>query len=248
MSQLTGKVALITGGSRGIGAGIARGLAGAGADISLTYVHNADAANVVVKEIEKTGRRCVAHAADMMRPEDVNAAVDHTIHKFGRLDILVNNAGFMDLSGTAFQDISLDTVDQSILVNIRAYVLAAQRAALHLGPGGRIINIGSCLGERVPGPGQTLYATTKAAITGLTKGLARDLGPQKITVNQVSPGPVDTDMNPANGPFADMQRDLTAVGHYGTPSDIASAVTFLASEESSFITGSALAVDGGNTA
>ncbi|MDP9642262.1 3-oxoacyl-[acyl-carrier protein] reductase [Actinopolyspora lacussalsi] len=182
-----------------------------------------------------------------MVPEEASSAVEETVAEFGRLDILVNNAGFMDQSGVAFQDLPTDTIDRTLHVNIRSCVRAAQAATRHLEEGGRIINIGSCLGERVPGPGNTLYAMSKAAVTGMTKGLARDLGPHGITVNQVSPGPVDTDMNPADGPTASIQRDLTILGRYGEPTEIAAAVVYLAGDGASFVTGATLPVDGGNT-
>jgi 3-oxoacyl-[acyl-carrier protein] reductase len=248
VTGLLGKVALVTGGGRGIGAGIARALAAAGADVAVTYVRDEVAAQAVVAEVEARGRRGRARLADLTDPASIRAAVDDTVAEFGRLDVLVNNAGHLDLSGAAFADLPLDAIDRTLLVNVRGAVLAAQAAARHLPAGGRIINVGSCLGDRVPGAGMTVYATSKAAIHGLTRGLARDLGPRGITVNQVSPGPVGTDMNPEDGPNAEPQRDQTAVGRFGTPQDIAAAVVFLADPGSSFITGSTLAVDGGTTA
>ncbi|WP_399088244.1 SDR family oxidoreductase [Streptomyces sp. BBFR2] len=248
MSSLRGHVALVTGGSRGIGAAIARRLAEDGAHVAVTYVNNADAAQDVVRAVGKSGGTGLAVRADFTDAAQVGRAVDEVAAHFGQLDVLVNNAGFMDVSGTPVAEIPLDVVDRTLDVNVRAAFVAAQHAARHLGRGGRVINVGSCLGSRVPGPGATLYAMSKSALTGLTKGLARDLGPRGITVNQVSPGPTDTDMNPSGGPNADAQRALTAVGRYASPEEIAACVAFLAGQPEGFITGADLAVDGGTTA
>lgn len=248
MRELEGKVALVTGGSRGIGAGIVRSLAAAGAEVSLTYVQNKQAADAVASEVTAChGGRAAAHFADLTVPESIVSAVDDTVADFGRLDVLVNNAGHMDLSGVAVEDLSLDVVDRTLDVNVRACVIAAQATIPHLSQGGRIINVGSCLGTRVPGPGATLYATSKAAIHGLTKGLAQDLGNRGITVNEIAPGPVDTDMNPANGPNAEMQRELTALGRFGSASEIGAVAVFLAGKGAEFLTGATVPVDGGNT-
>lgn len=245
MTDLTGRVALVTGGSRGIGSGIARRLAADGADVAITYRHQAAAARAVVEGIERHGRRGLSIQVDASDADAIKQAIDELVARFGGVDILVNNAGYMDTSGTALADIPLEIVDHTVKVNARAAFLFAQSVAPHLKQGGRIINIGSCLGDRIPGAGLTLYAMSKAAISGLTKGLARDLASRGVTVNQVSPGPIDTDMNPASGPSADFQRSLAALGRYGTPEDIASAVSFLAGAEASFITGAELLVDGG---
>jgi 3-oxoacyl-[acyl-carrier protein] reductase len=243
MLQLTGKVALVTGGSRGIGAAIAKHLAHAGADVALTYSSSPDKANTIVGEIKRLSRRGLAIKADSADPAAVVAAIDRTAAELGRLDILVNNAGIF--VAAPFEETTHDEIDRLLAVNVRAVVVATQAAAKHLGEGGRIINIGSCLGERVAGSGVTLYAMTKAAITGLTRGLARDLGPRGITVNNVEPGPIDTDMNPATGEGADQQRALLALGRYGTSDDIAGMVAFLAADTGRFITGANILVDGG---
>ena len=246
MSQLTGKVALVTGGSRGIGAAIANRLARDGADVALTYVSAPDKAAQVVAQIDSTGRRGLAIAADSAHPGAVAAAVEQTAAELGRLDILVNNAGIFIPS--PFEDATLDEIERNWTVNVRAVIVAIQAAIRHMPDGGRVINIGSCLAERVSGPGVTLYAMSKAALIGLTKGLARDLGPRGITVNVVEPGPIDTDMNPAAGPGAEDQRRATALGRYGTGEDIAAMVAHLAGEGGRNITGAAILIDGGYAA
>ncbi|WP_437634580.1 SDR family oxidoreductase [Sorangium sp. So ce854] len=243
MLELAGKVALVTGGSRGIGAAIARRLARGGADVALTYVSAAERARAVVGEVEAAGRRGLAIAADSADSAAVVGAVERTVAELGRIDILVNNAGIA-LMGP-LEAVTLDDVDRTLAIHVRSVFLASQAAARHMGAGGRIVSIGSCLAERAPGPGTTLYSMSKAALVGLTKGLARDVGPRGITANLVQPGPIDTDMNPADGPGADGQRSLLAVGHYGSADDIAATVAHLAGEGGRFITGATIAVDGG---
>ncbi|MCW5233808.1 3-oxoacyl-ACP reductase FabG [Verminephrobacter eiseniae] len=245
MSNLSGKTALVTGASRGIGAAIARRLAADGANVAITYKEGAQAAKAVVADIERLGRKSAAFKADAADPVAIQRAIDSVVGSFGCIDILVNNAGFMDASGTPLEKTSLEITDQTIFVNVRAPFLFAKGVAPHLSDGGRIINIGSCLEKRVPAAGLTLYAMTKAAMTGLTKGLARDLAGRGITVNQIAPGPIDTDMNPADGPNADFIRSLTSIGRFGKTVEIASIVAFLASSETAFITGADIAVDGG---
>ena len=242
MSRLAGKRALVTGGSRGIGAAIACRLAAEGADVALTYERSADKA-AVVTEIEALGRKGFAIAADSADPAAVTRAVDDAARALGGLDILVNNAGIY--RGGPVAEWSLADIDATLAVNVRAVVLASQAAAAHLGEGGRIISTGSCLADRVVEPNVTLYAMSKAALIGFTKGLARDLGPRGITVNIVHPGSTDTDMNPAGGPGADAQRARMAIPRYGQPEDIAGLVAYLASEEARFITGAGCAIDGG---
>jgi 3-oxoacyl-[acyl-carrier protein] reductase len=239
-------VALVTGGSRGIGAATALRLAEDGADVALTYQHNAARAAEVVEQIKHLGRRALAIQADSADAAAVSAAVSATVAEFGRLDVLVNNAGVGFVG--AFTETALEDVDRVLAVNVRGVFAATQAAAGVLGDGGRVITIGSCVTDRVAGPGMALYATSKAAMVGLTKALARELGPRGITVNLVHPGPTDTDMNPADGPYAADQRALTASDRYGTPSEVAAAVSFLASPASAYVTAATLSVDGGHAA
>ncbi|KLL09701.1 SDR family NAD(P)-dependent oxidoreductase [Protofrankia coriariae] len=243
MTELAGKVALVTGGSRGIGAAIARRLARTGAAVALTYLRDADAAQRVARQIEADGGRVLVIQADNADPEAVTGAVARTVGELGRIDILVNNAAIF--AAGPLDETTLDQVDRTLAVNVRAAFLAAQAAARHMTEGGRIITIGTCLAERVPGPGTTLYSMSKAALTGLTKGLARDLGPRGITATVVHPGPIHTDMNPEGSPTAAFQRSLTALGRYGTAEEIATTVAHLASDAARYITGTAIAVDGG---
>jgi 3-oxoacyl-[acyl-carrier protein] reductase len=246
MGDLTGKVALVTGGSRGIGAAIALRLARDGADVAVTYLSSAERATEVVRAIEKEGRRGLAVQADSADPAAVAAAVDRTAAELGGLDVLVNNAGVFPYG--PFEKVSTEELDRTMAIHVRAVFAAAQAASPHLGPGGRIISIGSNLAERVSRPGVALYAMSKAALTGLTRGLARELGPRGITVNVVQPGSTDTDMNPADGPGADTQRSLTALGDFQTADDVAATVAHLAGEGGRTITGTALLVDSGANA
>jgi 3-oxoacyl-[acyl-carrier protein] reductase len=245
MSGLTGKVALVTGGSRGIGAAVAERLAGAGAAVALTYVQAADQAREVAKRIEADGGTAAIIQADLTDPNAAAEAVERTVRELGRIDILVNNAGFLTYGPLA--EVSIEELDRVLAVDVRSVFLAAQAAARHMGDGGRIISIGSCFNGRVPGSNFVLQAMAKSALIGLTKGLARELGPRGITATIVDPGPIDTDMNPADGETADFQRSLTALGRYGQADDIANAVAYLASPAARYITGTALAVDGGYT-
>ncbi|MCK2243529.1 MULTISPECIES: SDR family NAD(P)-dependent oxidoreductase [unclassified Crossiella] len=246
MSELAGKVALVTGGSRGIGAAIAKKLAANGADVALTYASAADRAQGVVEDIKAAGRRGLAIAADSADAAAVVAAVEQTVAEFGRIDILVNNAGIFPY-GT-IDEVTLDEVDRTLAIHARAAYVASQAAAKHMEAGGRIVSIGSTLAERVPYPGVALYAMSKAALIGFTKGLARDLGERDITVNLVHPGSTDTEMNPADGPQADDERGLTALGRYGQPEDIAASVAHLVGPGGRNITGSAIVVDAGSNA
>jgi 3-oxoacyl-[acyl-carrier protein] reductase len=243
---LDGKVALVTGGSRGIGAATALRLAEDGADVALTYRSNAARAAEVVEKIKDLGRRALAVQADSADATAVSAAVSATVAEFGRLDVLVNNAGVGFVGPLA--DTAIEDVDRVLAVNVRGVFAVTQAAAAHLGEGGRVITIGSCVTDRVPGPGMALYATSKAAMVGLTKALARELGPRGITVNLVHPGPTDTEMNPADGPYAADQAAMTAFGRYGTAPEVAAAVAYLASPASAYITASTLSVDGGHAA
>lgn len=246
MTGLRGKVALVTGGSRGMGAAIASRLACEGADVALTYIKEGDKARNVIAEIERTGRRGLAIVADNADPAAVRAAVEQTVATLGRLDILVNNIGIFIVK--PLDALTLDDFERTIAVNVRAVFVASQAAAGHMGEGGRIISIGSNLAEHVPMPGVSLYSLSKAALVGFTKGMARDLGPRGITVNVVHPGSTDTDMNPANGEYADAQRNRMAIPRFAEPRDIANFVAWLASEESRFMTGAGLTIDGGTNA
>ncbi|CDR07402.1 SDR family NAD(P)-dependent oxidoreductase [Streptomyces iranensis] len=240
---LDGKAALVTGGSRGIGEAVAIRLAEEGADVALTYHSQAERAADVVDRIKALGRRAWAVQADGVDAQAVRAAVEGAAAEFGRLDILVNNAGVGVLGPIA--ELSLDDVDRVFAVNVRAPFLLAQAATAHMADGGRIINIGSCMAERVAFPGGSLYATSKTALTGLTKALARELGPRGITANLIHPGPVDTDMNPADGENAAFQSGFTALGRYGRTTEIAATVAHLAGDSGRYITGASIAVDGG---
>jgi 3-oxoacyl-[acyl-carrier protein] reductase len=243
MSTLGGRTALVTGGSRGIGAAIVRHLVAAGARVAFTYRTSADHADAVLGEIEERGGKGLAIEADSADAEAVAAAVDRAAAEFGRLDVLVNNAGVFPFG--PIEEVTLEEVDRTLAIHTRAVFVASQAAAKHMGAGGRIISIGSCFSDRVPYAGATLYAMSKSALVGFTRGLARDLGDRGINVMLVNPGSVDTDMNPADGPGADAERELMAVGRYADPDEIATFVTHLAGEGGSFITGAAIPVDGG---
>ncbi|MFD5009115.1 3-oxoacyl-ACP reductase family protein [Streptomyces chartreusis] len=241
---LHGKVALVTGGSRGIGAATALRLAREGADVALTYVHGKEAAEEVVRAVEALGRRAVALRADAGDADEAQGAVDRAAEALGGLDVLVNNAGIGVLG--PLEGLSLTDVDRVLAVNVRGVFLTSRAAAARMDAGGRIITIGTCMTQRVPGPGGTLYATSKSALIGLTKALARELGPRGITANIVHPGPIDTDMNPADGPFASGQAAMTALGRFGTADEVASTVAYLAVAD--YVTGTEFAVDGGHAA
>jgi 3-oxoacyl-[acyl-carrier protein] reductase len=240
------RTALVTGGSRGIGAGIARRLAADGFDVALTYLTGRDKAADVVADIEAAGRRALAIEADAADPRAVADAVETTVRTFGRIDVLVNNAGVFPYG--PLEDVTLDEIDRTLAVHVRAVFVASQAAARHLPSGGRIISIGSNLADRTPDAGMTLYAMSKSALGGFTRGLARDLGPRGITVNLVQPGNTDTDMNPADAPGADDARAAMALGHFGTPDDVAAVVAMLAGPGGAQLTGTTITVDGGSNA
>ena len=246
MANLTNKIALVTGGSRGIGAGIAKRLAADGASVAITYTRGADAAAKVVKEIEHAGGKAIAIQADAADAKAVTAAVEKTVATFGRLDVLVNNAG--TAIPKPFEETTLEEIDTMIDINLRGVFIATQAALKHLQSGGRIINIGSCVGERMMTPGLVAYAATKGAVKMFTQGLAREVGPRGITVNNIQPGPIDTDLNPAAGDWATPQIANTALKRYGHVDDIAAMVAFVAGPEASYITGANLTVDGGTNA
>src|SRR6267143_560303 len=244
--KLEGKAALVTGGSRGIGAAIAKRLASDGASVAITYSKGSDAAASVVKAIQRDGGRAIAIQADAADVEAVKRAVEKTVATFGRLDVLVNNAG--TAIPKPFEEATLEEMDRVIDINIRGVYVATQAALKHMKSGGRIISIGSAVGERVAAPGLVPYAGTKGAVKMFTQALAREIGSRGITVNNVQPGPIDTDLNPASGDWAVPQKAATALDRYGRVDEIAAAVAFIAGPESSYITGSNLTVDGGMTA
>lgn len=246
MTELAGKRALVTGGSRGIGAAIALILAEKGADVAITYERSADRAADVVRAIEAKGRRGLAIQADAADPAAVKRSVDEAAKWLGGLDVLINNAGIARYAPIA--EISAETIDELFAVNVRATVLAAQAAIPHLKAGGRIVNIGSGGADRIVGDTGTVYFMTKSALQSFTRGLARELGPRDITVNLVQPGSTNTDMNPDNGEYAEYQRGFSLLGRYGAPEDVAVAVAFLATPAARHITGTILTVDGGQTA
>jgi 3-oxoacyl-[acyl-carrier protein] reductase len=244
--KLAGKVAVVTGGSRGIGAAIAKRLATDGASVAVTYSKGADAATSVVKAIERAGGRAIAIQADAADAEAVKVAVEKTVGTFGRLDVLVNNAG--TAIPKPFEETTLEEMDRMIDINVRGVFVATLAALKHMKEGGRIITIGSSVGERMMTPGLVPYSATKGAVKMFTQGLAREVGPRGITVNNVQPGPIDTDLNPAAGDWAAPQIANTALNRYGHVDDVAALVAFVAGPEASFITGANLTVDGGTNA
>jgi 3-oxoacyl-[acyl-carrier protein] reductase len=241
--NLAGKAALVTGGSRNIGAAIAKRLAADGAAVAITYSSSPAKADEVVREIQAAGGKALAIEADAADEAAVRAAVNQAVSTFGGLDVLVNNAGTLAMA--PIEQFKIEDFDKSIAVNVRGLFVATQEASKHLRAGGRVINIGSTNAERMPFAGGSVYALTKSAVVGFTKGLARDLAPRNITVNNIQPGPIDTDMNPANGPFADSLKSLMALKRYGHADEIAGMVSYLAGPEAGFVTGASLTIDGG---
>src|ERR1700719_2992019 len=246
MSKLTEKVALVTGGSRGIGAAIAKRLAADGANVAITYTKGGDAAASVVKEIERAGGKAIAIQADAADADASKAAVEKTVATFGRLDVLVNNAG--TAIPKTFEETTLEELDRVIDINVRGIFVATQAALKHMKSGGRIIMIGSCVGERAMTPGLVPYSATKGAVKMFTQGLSREVGTRGITVNNIQPGPIDTDLNPATGDWAVPQKAVTALGRFGTVDVVAALAAFIATPESSYLTGANLTVDGGMNA
>ncbi|MEI9927943.1 MAG: SDR family oxidoreductase [Sphingomonas sp.] len=243
--RLEGKRALVTGGSRGIGAAIARRLAADGADVVITYAGNQAAADATIAAIEAVGRKGAAVQADAADPEAVRAAVESAVQTLGGLDILVHNAGVSG-RGTAEND-TLENYERVFGVNVAGVFAGTTAAAPHLSDGGRILIIGSIISHWAPMPGMGVYSATKAAVGALARSWARDLGPRNILVNVIQPGPVDTDLNPADGEFAKVLTPLTALGRYGKPEEIAALAAFLASDEASYITGALIDIDGGSS-
>ena len=244
--KLEGKSALVTGGSRGIGAAIARRLAEDGASVAITYTKGAEAAASVVKAIEKAGGKAIAIQADAADAAATIAAVEKTVARFGGIDVLVNNAGIA--IPKAFEETTLEEMDRVLDINVRGVFVATQAALKHMKDGGRVITIGSCVGERMLTPGLVPYSATKGAVKMFTQGLSRGVGARGITVNNVQPGPIDTDLNPASGDWATPQIANTALGRFGHVDDVAALVSFVAGPEASYITGANLTVDGGTNA
>lgn len=243
MKRLENKIALVTGGGRGMGANISRKLAAEGAAVVLTYSKSAAQSEKIAAQISAAGGRALAVKADSAIPDEVTAAVNQTIAAFGHIDILVNNAGVY--IGKAFEEHTLEDYEEIMAVNVRAVYVASLAAVKHMPQGGRIITIGSNMADNAVAPNATLYAMSKSALSGFTKGLARDLGPKDITVNLVQPGPINTDMNPSDTELADFLRSRMALKEYGTGDDVAGLVGFLAGKEGKYITGTALTIDGG---
>jgi 3-oxoacyl-[acyl-carrier protein] reductase len=244
--KLEGKFALVTGASRGIGAAIAKHLASEGASVAITYARDAKSASAVVKAIEGNGGKAIAIQADAIDAEAIKGAIAKTAEAFGSLDILVNNAG--TAIPKPFEEATIEEFDHVLDLNVRAVFITTQAALKHMNNGGRIITIGSCVGERDMTPGLAAYAATKGAVKMFTQGLSREVGGRAITVNTVQPGPIDTDLNPASGEWAAPQKSFTALNRYGTVDEVAALVAFVASPEAAYITGANLTVDGGTNA
>ena len=248
MSKLKGKIALVTGGSRGIGAAIVNRLAAEGASVAFTYVSSAEKAEAMVRELEDGGAKALAIKADSGNPKEIAAAVAETAAFFGQLDILVNNAGIFVIGSIDQADELAEQYDRQIDVNIKGVAAAIREASKHISDNGRIITLGSGVADFLGTANLTDYAATKAAVATYSRGYAWDLGPRGITVNTVQPGPTATDMNPDVGEFADYYRTKIALGRYGKPEEVAALVAFLAGPEAGYITGATFTIDGGLTA
>ncbi|NRC54718.1 3-oxoacyl-ACP reductase FabG [Mesorhizobium sediminum] len=246
MANLAGKKAFVTGGSRGIGAAIVKRLAAEGADVAFTYARSGERAGEVASAVEAEGRRAMSIQADNRDPDSVRTAVEKAAKTFGGLDILVNSAGIYEEA--SIDELTLEDFDRTLDVNLRAAFIASRAAVDHMPDGGRIVAIGSNLAVRVPFPGISLYAMSKSALIGLTKGLARDLGSRGITANVVHPGSTDTDMNPATGEGADVQRSIMAIPRFGDPAEVAGLVAWLAGPQARGVTGAEFTIDGGANA
>jgi 3-oxoacyl-[acyl-carrier protein] reductase len=240
---LQGKTALVTGGSRGVGAGIVARLAADGATVAFTYANSKDHATSVADAVVAAGGTAVAIHADNLHEQDVVSAVSQTADRFGGLDILVNNAGIGSFA--AITDLPMEEIDRTLTINVRSTIVAIRESLAYLGEGGRIVNIGSVNADRMPFPGGSIYAMTKGALASLTRGLARELAPRGITINNVQPGPIDTDANPADGPAASAMLGVMATNRFGTAAEVGAFVSYLAGPDAAFITGSSLNIDGG---
>ncbi len=244
--SLKGKVALVTGGSRGIGAAIAKRLAADGASVAITYAKDANSASAVVKAIEGAGAKALAIQADAVDIEAVRSAVEKAVAALGKLDVLVNNAG--TAIPKPFEETTLEEINRMININVRGVFVTTQAALKHINDNGRIIMIGSCVGERNLTPGLAAYSATKGAVKMFAQSLSREVGGRGITVNNVQPGPIDTDLNPAAGDWATPQKAVTALNRYGRVDEVAALVAFVAGPESAYITGANLTIDGGTNA
>ena len=244
--KLEGKIALVTGGSRGIGAAIAKRLAADGAKVAITYAKGADAAATVVKAIADAGGKAIAIQADATDATAVRAAVDKTVATLGKLDVLVNNAG--TAIPKKFEDTTLEELDLVININLRGVFITTQAALKHMNDGGRIVTIGSCVGERMLTPGLVTLLRNQRRNPDVYARVVAGGGDRGITVNNIQPGPIDTELNPASGEWAVPQKANTALNRYGTVDDIAAMVAFVAGPEASYITGANLTVDGGTNA
>jgi 3-oxoacyl-[acyl-carrier protein] reductase len=243
MVEIENKIAFVTGGGKGIGSAIVRSLADAGMNVIFTYSSSEGQAKKLMTELEQEGKKVTAVQMNVADAEQIRSVIENVGSQYGKIDVLVNNAGvFME---KAFAELSAGDLDWMMNVNFKGAFLTALYSEPYLSKGGRIVNVGSIVAESTPGKGNTLYAASKSALQGFTRGLARDLGEKGITVNLVQPGPVDTEMNPADAPFADFVRSRMAIPKYGQPEDIAALVTFLASAEAGYITGSIMTIDGG---
>ncbi|MET7645059.1 SDR family oxidoreductase [Streptomyces sp. NPDC005426] len=243
---LDGKTALVTGGSRGVGAGIVARLAADGAAVAFTYARSAERAEAVAAAAVASGGTVFPIRADSMHETDVETAVARTVERFGGLDILVNNAAVASFG--PITDLKMDEIDAMLTVNVRSAIVAIRQSLAHMGAGGRIINIGSVNADRTPFPDQSIYALTKGALASLTRGLARELAPRGISINNIQPGPIDTDANPADGPAAQSMLGVMAADRYGTAAEVGAFVSYLAGPDAGYITGSSLNIDGGFTA